>query len=155
MQRPMFIMKHVTLARDGEHRRTFAFVFEREEDPVAGLAKLAHDFQLASCQITAVGGFTRATLGYFDRELKTYRRIPVESQCEVLSLLGDIAHEDGKRIIHLHCVLGLPDATTRGGHLLDAIVWPTLEVIVTEWPRFLRKRFDPELGLALIEPTRP
>jgi hypothetical protein len=30
------------------------------------------------------------------------------------------------------------------------VVWPTLEVIVTEWPAFLHKRFDPELGLPLI-----
>ena len=44
------------------------------------------------------------------------------------------------------------DGTTRGGHLLEARVWPTLEVIVTEWPAYLRKRFQAEIGLALIEP---
>jgi uncharacterized protein len=29
-------------------------------------------------------------------------------------------------------------------------VWPTLEVVVTETPAHLRKRFDPDVGLALI-----
>jgi hypothetical protein len=36
------------------------------------------------------------------------------------------------------------------GHLLQASVWPTLEMIVEEWPAYLCKQFDPEVGLALI-----
>jgi hypothetical protein len=39
----------------------------------------------------------------------------------------------------------------RGGHILEATVWPTLEVILTEEPVYLRKRHDPETGLALID----
>jgi predicted DNA-binding protein with PD1-like motif len=147
-------MKHFTLHREGEHRRTFAFVFEIDEDPVALLAKTANEYQLASCQVTAVGGFSKATLGYFDRSRREYLKIPVTEQVEVLSLLGDIAHDDAKRVVHTHCIVGLRDGTTRGGHLLDARVWPTLEVIVTEWPAFLRKRFDPAIGLALIDPAK-
>jgi uncharacterized protein len=149
------VMKAITLQREAEHRRTFAFVFEPDENPIAMLATAANEYQLASCQITAVGGFSQATLGYFDRERRDYRRIPITEQVEVLSLLGDVAHDEGKRIIHVHCVVGLRDGTTRGGHLIDARVWPTLEVIVTEWPTYLRKRFDPAIGLALIEPPKP
>jgi uncharacterized protein len=147
-------MKAITLHREAEHRRTFAFVFEPDEDPVSLLAKAANEYQLASCQVTAVGGFARATLGYFDRARREYLKIPIADQVEVLSLLGDIAHDDAARVVHLHCVIGLRDGTTRGGHLLDARVWPTLEVIVSEWPAFLRKRFDPAIGLALIDPLK-
>ena len=43
-----------------------------------------------------------------------------------------------------------PLASTVGGHVKQAVVWPTLEVIVTESPAHLRKRVDPETGLALI-----
>jgi predicted DNA-binding protein with PD1-like motif len=147
-------MKEITLSREGDHRRTFAFVIDAGEDPVALLADRAKAYSLASCQVTAVGGFSRVTLGYFDRARKSYLKIPIEDQVEVLSLLGDITHEDGKRVVHMHCVVGTRDGSTRGGHLLEAEVWPTLEAIVTEWPTFLQKRFDPDVGLALIEPTR-
>ena len=37
-----------------------------------------------------------------------------------------------------------------GGHLLEAHVRPTLEVVLTELPRHLHKRKDAESGLALI-----
>ena len=33
-----------------------------------------------------------------------------------------------------HVVLGLSDGTTRGGHLIEGRVFPTLEVVVTENP---------------------
>ena len=109
-------MKEIPLYRDGEHQRTFAFVLEPPEDPIAVLTDRAQAYALASCQITAVGGFSRVTLGYFERERKGYRPIPIEEQVEVLSLLGDVAHNNGKRIVHVHCVVGLRDGTTRGGH---------------------------------------
>jgi hypothetical protein len=38
-----------------------------------------------------------------------------------------------------------------GGHILEAHVWPTLEVVLTESPRHLRRKIDDETGLALIE----
>ena len=148
-------MKAIALHREAPHRRTYAFVFEPGEDPVQLLASAARDYELASCQITAVGGFSEATLGYFDRSRRGYLKIPVSEQVEVLSLIGDVAHDDGKRMVHAHCVVGMPDGSTRGGHLLAAKVWPTLEVVVTEWPAYLCKRFDPEIGLALIDSPRP
>ena len=37
-----------------------------------------------------------------------------------------------------------------GGHLLEAHVRPTLEVLLTESPAHLRRRHDPESGLSLI-----
>src|SRR5213075_856087 len=54
------LMKHITLHRESEHRRTFAFVFEPDENPVALLTKAADEYHLASCQVSAVGGFSQA-----------------------------------------------------------------------------------------------
>jgi predicted DNA-binding protein with PD1-like motif len=45
------------------------------------------------------------------------------------------------------------DIPAVGGHVKRLIVWPTLEVIVTESPAYLRKRVDEETGLALIDPS--
>ena len=60
-------------------------------------------------------------------------------------------NERGEAGVHVHAVLGLPDGSTRGGHLIEARVWPTLEVVLTESSRHLRRTFRPELGLALID----
>jgi uncharacterized protein len=91
-----------------------------------------------------------ATPAYFDPDVMQYQDIPVTEQAEVLSLLGDIAVSGGTPALHAHAVMGLRDGSTVGGHLRRAVVWPTLEVIVTESPAHLRKRVDEETGLALI-----
>jgi predicted DNA-binding protein with PD1-like motif len=72
-------------------------------------------------------------------------------QVEVLSLLGDVAVGDQGPTLHLHAVLGKADGSVVGGHLIEAYVRPTLEVILIQPPSYLRKRKDPETGLALID----
>jgi predicted DNA-binding protein with PD1-like motif len=72
---------------------------------------------------------------------------------EVVSMIGDIALYKGQPVVHTHAVLGLPDGTTRGGHVIEMHIRPTLEVMVTVDPKDLHKRFDPETDLTLIDPA--
>jgi predicted DNA-binding protein with PD1-like motif len=95
---------------------------------------------------------TGSSFGYFDRERKDYKKIPIKEQVEVLALTGNIALSDGQPKAHAHLVVGKSDGTAHGGHLLEAHVWPTLEVIVVESPRYLRRKFDRATGLTLIDP---
>jgi len=71
-----------------------------------------------------------------------------------LSAIGDVAvGDDGKASLHVHVVLGLSDGTTRGGHLLNGKVRPTLEVVLTDTPTHLRRKKKPDIGIALIDPA--
>jgi hypothetical protein len=75
----------------------------------------------------------------------------VDEQCELLSLIGDVAAGQDGPVVHVHAALGLSDGTTRGGHLLEGRVFPTLEAVVTETPARLRKVMRPDIGIALID----
>lgn len=134
---------------------TFVVVLDPGDEAVAALSAFGREHGLEAAQVTAVGAFERAVVGWFDRERKEYRHLPVDEQCEVLSLVGDIAGSDKGPQLHLHAVLGLSDGSTRGGHLLEGHVWPTLEVIIREAPAQLRKTYRPELGLSLIDLGNP
>jgi uncharacterized protein len=133
---------------------TYVVVCDPGDEAVAALNQFARAEELEAAQITAVGAFEHATVGWFDRAAKDYRRIPVDQQCELLSLIGDIAEGQDGPILHMHAVLGLSDGTTRGGHLLEAKVFPTLEAVVTETPARLRKILRPDIGIALIDLDR-
>ena len=135
---------------DSQGGKTYAVVFDKGDEVVAGLTDLAKRERWAGSHLTAIGAFSDVTLGYFDRERKAYLKIPVKEQVEVLSLIGDIALDDGQPKLHAHVVVGKRDGTTRGGHLIEAHVWPTLEVIVTESPQALTRVMDRDAGLALI-----
>jgi len=67
-----------------------------------------------------------------------------------LSLIGDIALKGNEPQVHAHMIVGRQDGTAHGGHLLEAHVRPTCELILTESPVHLQKQIDPESGLALI-----
>lgn len=133
-------------------RKTFMLVFEPGDEVVSGLTDFAKENDLDAASFTALGAFSDATLGYFDMEKKYYKKIPVEEQVEVLSLVGDIALFEGEPKPHPHVVVGLSDGMTRGGHLLEAHVRPILEVTITESPAHLKRETDPDTGLPLLSP---
>ena len=137
--------------RDG--MRTFVLILAAGDEAMGALSALAEDERLSASHFTAIGAFSRSVVAYFDWSTKTYRKLAIEEQTEVLSLVGDITLADGRPQVHAHVVLGKADASAHGGHLMEGHVRPTLEVVVTEAPVHLRRRFDRESGLALIDPS--
>jgi predicted DNA-binding protein with PD1-like motif len=134
-----------------DREKTFAVVFDTGDEVHAGLMQFATEHRPRSAHFTAIGAFRRATLAYFDWPTKQYKELPVEEQVEVLTLAGDIAwKDDGEPVVHAHVVVGRADGSTRGGHLKRAVVRPTLEVVLVEYPKHLERRHDPETGLTLI-----
>ena len=135
-----------------EGEQTYVLVFETGDEVMSNLTAFAKQASLGAAHLTAIGAFHDATLGYFDWEKKEYQQIAIDEQVEVLSLIGDVALKDGEPAVHAHVILGRRDGSTRGGHLIEAHVRPTLEVTLVDSPTQLRKAYDPESGLALIRP---
>jgi hypothetical protein len=144
-------MKSTTIANDAG-AETRIVILETGEEAFATLTKFANEAGITAASLTAIGAFERATVGWFDLEKKTYKKVEVAEQCEVLSAIGDVAiADDGKASLHVHVVLGLADGTTRGGHLLNGRVRPTLEVVLIDTPAQLRRKKKADIGIALID----
>ncbi len=140
------------LINDGP-QKTYVLVLEKGDEAVSTIQAFARRHGLSAAQITGIGAFSDVVLGFFDWEKKEYQRIPVKEQVEVVSLSGDVALDpEGKPSLHPHVVVSRSDGSAMGGHLLEAHVRPTLEVVLTESPAHLRKCKDSESGLALIMP---
>lgn len=144
-------MKHKLLVSDAGER-TYILVLDEGDEAFRCITDFAERESLTAASITAIGAFRAATIAFFEFDTKHYRKIPVEVQSEVLSMLGDIAVDDeGKASLHLHVVLDFPDGSTKGGHLVEGYVRPTLEVMLRETSADLRRRTRPDLGIALID----
>src|SRR4051812_26409690 len=134
-------------------QRTIALIFETGDEVMSTLTSFAAKNALSGTHFTAIGAFQSATLGYYEWNKKDYKRIPVAEQVEVVSLVGDIAlGENDKPKVHAHVVLGRSDGAALAGHLIEATVRPTLELILTESPHHLHRVHDSTTGLALIRP---
>ena len=139
------------LLHRGRGERTLAVVFDPGDEVVRGLEDVAQSEGLSAAHLTAIGAFRSVTLGFFELERRDYRRNALHEQCEVVSLVGNVALDGERRKIHAHAVVGRKDGTTLGGHLLEAWVEPTLEAIILEAPRHLRRKRDPRTGLPLLD----
>ena len=135
---------------DQSESRTFVVVFEKGDEVVEQLLSFARDNDLRGSSFTAIGAFSDVTVAFFDRQTKDYLPIRIDEQVEVLSLIGNIALTDSGPKVHAHVVIGKSDGTAYGGHLLEAHVWPTLEVVLTEWPTHPQRKIDEETGLPLL-----
>jgi uncharacterized protein len=130
--------------------RTIALVLDRGDEVMSTLQRFATEHSLTASRVTAIGAFESAVLGYFNWDSKQYERIPIDEQVEVLSLVGDIALDGDQPKVHAHVVLGKRNGQAIGGHLLEARVRPTLELMLVESPAHLRRVCDPVSGIPLI-----
>ena len=139
------------LLGDGD-TKTYLLVFHTGQEVMKGLLAFARKHRLTAGHLTGIGAISDAVVGYFDPQQKAYVKIHEEGQAELLSLTGNVALYDGAPFFHIHVALGLRDSSTRGGHLFEAIVRPTVELVLTTYSTSVRRKIDPHTGLPLLDP---
>ena len=139
------------LLGDGDVK-TYLLVFHTGQEVMKGLLAFAGKHKLVAGHLTGIGAISDAVVGYFDPQKKVYLRLREKGQHEVLSLTGNLALYDGEPFFHVHVALGLGDGSTRGGHLFEAMVRPTVELVLTTYATSVRRKIDPETGLPLLDP---
>ena len=142
------VMKAKLINEMGE--KTYAIVFNKGDEVVEGLLSFAREEKVQTSHFTAIGALSDVTLGYFNWTKKTFDKISIQEQVEVLSLVGNIVFDNGDPKLHAHVVIGKSNGTAHGGHLMEGHVRPILEVILVEVPSHLHRKIDKETGLALI-----
>lgn len=131
----------------------FLLVFDKGDDLLGELKSFLEKQSLRASRLMGIGALRRAVIAYYQREKKDYDRIPVEEQVELTSLLGNSSIDDSGEVkIHIHVNLGRSDGTVIGGHLMEAEVWPTVELVIEPLDAAVIRRVDDETGLPLISP---
>ena len=142
----------VKLISENGATKTYAMVFAPGDEIMSGLNEFAIKYNVKSAHFTAIGDVQTAKVGWYDKSKKMFKVNAINEQCEITSMIGDIALYDGKPVVHAHINLATSDGIVHGGHLLEGFVTPTLEVMMTVEPEPLYKKFNPEFGGVLIDP---
>lgn len=146
-------MRVQQLSASGAAVQEYAVIFAKGDEVASGLLQFAQQYQIHSAHFTAIGALHDVTVGWMDQSRKAYKAISIPEQVEVLTMAGDITEYHGKSAVHAHLAVATSDGKARGGHLLEAHVYPTLEVMVTVDTVPMHREFDEETGLGLITPT--
>ena len=141
------------LLSDQNGVKTYMLVFAKGDEVLSGLSDFVAAQQVQAAHFSAIGAFSKATTAWFDPQNKQYRLNHVAGPIELVSLLGDVALSDGKPVVHAHLAVAHPDGRVEGGHLIEAHVFPTVELVLTVYATPLYKKADPETDLHLIDPA--
>jgi hypothetical protein len=133
--------------------KNYAIILAKGDEVMSGLTDFAMQNKVASASFTAIGAFSHATVAWFDDSKKEFKLIPIEQQVELVSMIGDIALVNDRPAVHTHVSVASSDGTVRGGHVINAFVFPTLELFMTVYPTPLHKESDEATGLKLIDPS--
>ena len=142
----------VRLLSENGGAKNYAIILAKGDEVMSGLTDFARQNKVTSASFTAIGAFSRATVAWFDDGRKEFKLIPIEQQVELVSMIGDIALVNDQPAVHTHVAVASSDGTVRGGHVINAFVFPTLELFMTVYPTPLHKESDKATGLKLIDP---
>ena len=131
--------------------KNYVLVFAKGDEVLSGLTDFAAAQGIQSAHFSAIGAFSRATTAWFDPQRKQYLLHRIQGPVELVSLLGDVALQDGKPAVHSHLAVGYPDGRLEGGHLIEAYVFPTVELYLTVYATPVSKKADPETDLHLMD----
>ncbi len=112
-------MRVTEMTRTG---RTFKVTMRKGDEVASGLTEFAEKNHLTDSHLTGIGALNHVVIGWYDPEKRAYKKNVIDEEVELVSLTGNVAIENGKPFVHMHCVVAFKDGTTRGGHLLEATV---------------------------------
>lgn len=136
-------------ARRGPH---LVIVLPRGADVLEAIVEAAAEAGVAGGSFTGLGAIENPRLAWFDRDSRTYLERVLPGVWEIAGLTGNLTRYEGEPRIHAHVTVSGPDMAARAGHLSGGVVGVTCEVALTVWDPPVKRRFDPAIGLPLIDP---
>ena len=123
---------------------------DRDEEILAQLKIFAEKEQVKLASVTALGAVKDFTIGVFDTSAKAYHSNRFQGVYEIVSLVGTINTKDGDFYCHLHMCAGDQEGHAFGGHLNEAVISATCELVITLLDGRVERVMDPEIGLNLM-----
>lgn len=116
------------------------------------LTQLVRDEKIKGGWLNGIGGAQWAELHFYDLPAKQYHWKRIDHLLEIVSLQGNIAWQEGNPVLHIHGVFSDPEMRTYGGHVKEAEIAATCEIMIHRWYKDgLTRKFSKDVGLELIE----
>lgn len=136
-----------------EYRRfgdQYVIRLDKGEEIVSRLRELAKTEGISLASLTGIGAAGRVTAGVFDTTEKTFKGRTWTGDLEIVSLSGNISRMDGEVYTHFHISVADESGRVWGGHLNEAVISGTGELILTRLDGLVERRFEEEIGLNLF-----
>ncbi|MGN0418031.1 MULTISPECIES: PPC domain-containing DNA-binding protein [Anaerostipes] len=124
---------------------------DRGEEIVAKLKEVAQKEGIKLAYLTGIGAVGKVTAGVFDTKEKEFKGHTWEGDLEVVSIGGNINTMNGETYAHFHISIADEEGHVYGGHLTEAVISGTGEMVLTEIKGNVDREYDEEIGLNLFK----
>ena len=124
--------------------------FDKDEKLHKTLEKFMIDQKIKGAFYHGLGALKNCELGFYHLNKKEYHRETFAAEAELLNLTGSLTWFNDQPVVHSHATLGDEDFKAFGGHLFEADVAVTVELMVTVYNYKIERKADPNIGLNLI-----
>ena len=123
---------------------------DKGEEILEQIKTIAQKENIKLAAVRALGAVNDFTVGVFKTAQKEYRSNSFSGDFEIVSLTGTINTMDNEFYCHLHMSAGNEKGEVFGGHLNQAFVSATCEMVITVIDGTVDRYYDEEIGLNLF-----
>lgn len=128
----------------------WVIVLKKGEKLIEKLKEFLEKENIKSGYLSGIGAVSSVELAHYNLQEKRYTTKKFDEPLEIVSLLGNVAMKEEEKIIHCHIAVGTNKMNLYGGHLIEASVAATCEIVFNEFEVPVNKKKDPNTGLNLI-----
>lgn len=132
-------------------KNQYVIRLDRGEEIVESLKEIADKENIKLAYLTGIGAVGKVTAGVFDTKEKVFKGHTWEGDLEVVSIGGNINTMNGETYVHFHISAADEQGNVFGGHLQEAVISGTGELVLTEIDGTVDRKFDEEIGLNLFD----
>jgi len=132
-------------------KKVHVFRIKPEQELASEIARYCRQNSISSGVVIGIIGSVESARLNFLRELPgKYETKEYKGPLEIVCAQGSVALKDAELITHVHIQLAGPDGC-RGGHLVEAKIFSTAEVVIAELDYQLRRYADSYTGLSELQ----
>lgn len=124
---------------------------EKGEEIVAKVKELCEKEDVKLASLSGIGAVNKVTAGLFQTKEKKYVSKTYEEDMEIVSLGGNVSLMNGETYLHFYISVANEAGEVRGGHLTEAFISATGELVLTRIEGTVDREYSDEIGLNLLK----
>ena len=124
---------------------------DKGEEVVSSLKSICQKEDIKLASVSAIGAVNDITVGVFNPDTKQYKSNRFTGNFEIVSLSGTVTTMKGIPYSHLHMSVGDGNGKVFGGHLNEAKISATCEMVITLIEGEVEREYSEEIGLNLFK----
>ncbi len=131
--------------------KTIVIRMDKGEEVVSSLKSICQKEDIKLASVSAIGAVNDITVGVFNPDTKQYKSNRFTGNFEIVSLSGTVTTMKGIPYIHLHMSAGNGEGKVFGGHLNEAKISATCEMVLSLIEGEVEREYSEEIGLNLFK----